>query len=315
MDKKQAKFILASFRPEGADAHDDTFTEALQLAAEDRDLGEWLANERHMDAEFTATLNEIVIPDDLRLHILAVMRGESINDPEEESLMDEMFSDALMALEPPAELKGQILAAMDVQQKELEGNVVSIQESTGAAKKKSGWFNMKGMMSVAAALALGGFLALQVGSLKSDGVMSSQTVQLHTSDIFSASFELDVKESSPEKIKTWLTSRDLPLPSNLPTQLASMERIGCKELSLPETQRGSLICYKGNEGEMIHMIVVKNEMVKDENIPSVDEVSKGDCYFCPKTKWDVARWKDDQNTYIMMSKPKAGEKNTIMRYF
>ena len=48
MDKEHAKFLLQSYRPDGADAQDSDFAEALQLAAEDRDLGEWLANEHSM---------------------------------------------------------------------------------------------------------------------------------------------------------------------------------------------------------------------------------------------------------------------------
>ena len=54
MDKEQAKFILESFRPDGADAHDETFAAALQLAVEDRDLCEWLTHERSTDAKFAA---------------------------------------------------------------------------------------------------------------------------------------------------------------------------------------------------------------------------------------------------------------------
>ena len=54
MDKEQAKFILQSFRPDGADAADTDFAEALQLAVEDRELGEWLADERATDAAFAA---------------------------------------------------------------------------------------------------------------------------------------------------------------------------------------------------------------------------------------------------------------------
>ena len=54
MDKEQAKFILQSFRPDGADAQDPDFAEALALAAQDRELGDWLASERAQDAAFAA---------------------------------------------------------------------------------------------------------------------------------------------------------------------------------------------------------------------------------------------------------------------
>ena len=59
MDKEQARFILRSFRPDGADARDPDFTEALELAMEDRELGDWLANERAFDTAFSQALQTL----------------------------------------------------------------------------------------------------------------------------------------------------------------------------------------------------------------------------------------------------------------
>ena len=53
MDKEQARFILQSFRPDGADAKDPDFAEALAVAAEDRELGDWLAAERALPASIS----------------------------------------------------------------------------------------------------------------------------------------------------------------------------------------------------------------------------------------------------------------------
>ncbi len=39
MDKERAKFVLQSFRPDGADVDDIDFAEALVLATKDRELG------------------------------------------------------------------------------------------------------------------------------------------------------------------------------------------------------------------------------------------------------------------------------------
>ena len=66
MDKEQARFILQSFRPDGADAHDPDFAQALAVAAENRDLGAWLAVERAQDSAFALALSKLEIPDDLR---------------------------------------------------------------------------------------------------------------------------------------------------------------------------------------------------------------------------------------------------------
>ncbi len=52
MDKEEARFILRCFRPDGADAENPDFAQALGWAAKDRELGEWLARERACDAGF-----------------------------------------------------------------------------------------------------------------------------------------------------------------------------------------------------------------------------------------------------------------------
>ncbi|MCP5545336.1 MAG: hypothetical protein H7A49_15675, partial [Akkermansiaceae bacterium] len=70
MDNERARFILRSFRPDGADADDRDFAEALELAVRDRELGEWLARERELDAGFARALERIELPAGLREDIL-----------------------------------------------------------------------------------------------------------------------------------------------------------------------------------------------------------------------------------------------------
>ena len=84
MDKEQARFVLRSFRPDGADGSDRDFAEALALATADRELGEWLAAERAFDAEFARALASIELPENLRDEILqglAASRGVSNHPP------------------------------------------------------------------------------------------------------------------------------------------------------------------------------------------------------------------------------------------
>ena len=114
MDKEQAKFILQSFRPDGADAKDPDFAEALAVAAEDRELGDWLAAERAQDAAFAAALSELAIPAELRENILTVLNGE-VRDDGEFADLDSSFIGALASVTPPAGLRDQILTAMQVE--------------------------------------------------------------------------------------------------------------------------------------------------------------------------------------------------------
>ena len=73
MDKEEARFILRSFRPDGADVNDADFAEALALAMENRELGEWLASERAFDAAFAKALGSIDLPEHLREDIIACL--------------------------------------------------------------------------------------------------------------------------------------------------------------------------------------------------------------------------------------------------
>ncbi|HEY8990944.1 MAG TPA: hypothetical protein VIM46_03130, partial [Luteolibacter sp.] len=113
MDKEHARFILRCFRPDGADAAQPDFAAALQLAAADRELGEWLARERADDAAFARALQAAPVPDGLRDEILtglAAQRGEWAGEAHPD---DGPFIGALASIAPPAALRGEILRAME----------------------------------------------------------------------------------------------------------------------------------------------------------------------------------------------------------
>jgi hypothetical protein len=71
MNTQQAKFILQGYRPNGADAGDATFAEALEQAKLDPILGQWLAREQSLDRAISAKLAEVPAPAGLRESILA----------------------------------------------------------------------------------------------------------------------------------------------------------------------------------------------------------------------------------------------------
>ena len=74
MNSQQAKFILQGYRPNGADAGDATFGEALEHARNDPGLREWFAREQTFDPKVAAKLNEVPVPAGLREAILAGAR-------------------------------------------------------------------------------------------------------------------------------------------------------------------------------------------------------------------------------------------------
>jgi len=306
MDKQQAKFILQSFRPDGADATDEDFAQALQLATQDRELGEWLAEERAADAIFAAALSEIEIPDALRREVLDMMRGIQPDDLEIETEEDRLLCHALGDIQPPVGLRDQIVAAMEM-------------ESAGAVpmssvQKKKSWFPK--VVGLAAALVLGGFLAVQMtGTQGGDRRLTSHEVQQQAGNLLNVNLELDVKDTHPSHLNTWLVSHELPAPRSLPRKLRGLKSIGCKQITLPGDKKASMLCFLRDGGGAVHLVVIRNKDVSDTDLPTIDEVSEDDCYHCPKTNWDVVRWRDEQNTYVLLSRKEGEGKNEILEYF
>jgi anti-sigma-K factor RskA len=75
MNNQEAKFILGAYRPDGRDANDAMFTEALAQAERDPELRAWLERERTFDAAFSKKLKQIEPPSGLRDAIIAGVRA------------------------------------------------------------------------------------------------------------------------------------------------------------------------------------------------------------------------------------------------
>ncbi len=80
MTNNEAKFILNAYRPNGADAGDAAFSEALEQAKRDPALGAWFAREQAHNAAVAAKLREVAAPAGLREAILAGARMGSDAD-------------------------------------------------------------------------------------------------------------------------------------------------------------------------------------------------------------------------------------------
>jgi len=74
MNNQEAKFILGGYRPNGKDAQDQMFCEALKQAQLDPALGAWFAREQAHDRAMASKLAQITPPAGLREAILAGAR-------------------------------------------------------------------------------------------------------------------------------------------------------------------------------------------------------------------------------------------------
>jgi hypothetical protein len=70
MTNKDAAFLLGACRPNGADANDPEFSDALTQAERDPTLKAWFAEQRSTDSAIAARLKAVPVPADLRSRIL-----------------------------------------------------------------------------------------------------------------------------------------------------------------------------------------------------------------------------------------------------
>jgi len=71
VDNREARFILSAYRPDGQDANDQRFVEALDQARRDPILERWFEESVAFDAVATEKLCAVAVPTDLRENILA----------------------------------------------------------------------------------------------------------------------------------------------------------------------------------------------------------------------------------------------------
>jgi hypothetical protein len=70
MNREEAQFILNAYRPNGEDAHDPQFEEALALVRKDPDLARWFAGEQALDAAIAERIHSVSPPPYLTTQLL-----------------------------------------------------------------------------------------------------------------------------------------------------------------------------------------------------------------------------------------------------
>ena len=284
MDKEQARFVLRSFRPDGADAGDPDFAEALKRAVENRELGEWLADERAFDAEFAMALGAVDLPGQLREDIFACLAGERGDFPQAEDMNDAAWIGALASLQPPAFLRDQVIAAMertDVRE------VVRVSFFKRAAIP----------LTAAAGIALAFFITRPADStaLVKNASVPIDAVQAGFIRTYeSPLFNLDEKREDQRLLVQNLEKRKLPCPCCLPPGFRNVKGIGCRELVI-DGKRGSLICFDERENGVIHVVIFRREDVSGE-LPD-----KKRPIFTQCGSWATARWQQGDNVFLLMS--------------
>ena len=288
MDKEKAKFILQSFRPDGADAEDPRFAEALALAVEDRELGEWLARERAADAAFAALLSEVQIPEDLRESVITILTGGGVDG--ELSALDADMVGALSSVRAPDGLRDEILAAMEVS---ASGKVTRFPEKE--RRRAPRWLSAA---AVAAAVVLGALVALSLPPENirvAGGELTPDAIETASIDFFEGPYNLDFKNRPRPQLVSWLTERELPEPGALPAKLIEAPPIGCREMKF-EGKPASLVCFRV-EGGVVHLIVFNLKDIQG----SLPALTDRNCRGCKKSGWAMASWKDQERAMFLLT--------------
>lgn len=285
MDEVQAKFILASFRPNGADADHHDFAEALQLALKQPRLGEWLAEERAMDSRFADALADVPLPGSLREDILQCLAGARSGVPRAEDPLDAALVGRIATIHPPDALRERILAAME---RTAHPETTRPRQVTRFAVP----------LAAAAGVALAWILT---GTREESAPASAESRPLPV-DVVQAGFirtfesplfSFDEQRDDHTVLIEHLESRKLPCPGCLPPGLVEIKGVGCRELVI-DGHRGSIVCFDEPLNGTLHLITFRREDVAGD-LPPRDRPS-----FARKSHWAIARWEDDRHVFLLI---------------
>lgn len=311
MDKEQAKFILGSYRP-GSDAFNDgDFAEALTIAADNRELGEWLAKERAMDDNFTKALASIPLPLHLREDIVGCLDGERHDFPDVDSHQDAAMIGALASVQAPNRLRGDILAAMQRSAPNIASQAAPQVAVTPQASADIVPFWKRFSIPIAAAAGIALALILTPGQepspLATKKRVPLEVVQAGFINTYeSPSFALEVKKEDKDALVENLKSRSLPCPCCLPPGLEGASSIGCRELTI-NGKHGSVICFQQKDIGIVHLVIFRRGDIdgqcKNLEAPCYDN----------KGSWSIARWQNTENVFILIGNAKVEEMKKLFR--
>lgn len=287
--RERYKFILNSYRPDGADSNDPDFAEALQMAAEDRELGAWLAAERAHDAMFAHALQEIELPEGLKEEILSVLEYDGAAT--EHDSIDGDFIGALASISPPEGLREQILSAMEM-------------ESNASASEKVVAFPMWKWASIAvAALVTISFIIINVGSNNGDGSpIAMHELQLQGGNIVSASYEMDVTSNQLTDVNDWFAEQNYPVASDIPKGLAQTAPQGGKKIIINGIEVSVVFFEQKQMGKLFLLIIDSKDVKNIDDLAELGKVSIRECRTCPRYDFTVVSWRKGDKAYMLLTK-------------
>lgn len=301
MDKERARFVLRSFRPDGADTQEVDFAEALLLATSDRELGEWLMRERAFDAEFAEALAHVDLPEGLREKVFLAMIKDGGAFPNVDTKIDSIMIPSIAAIDIPEGLRGRIIVAME--------HTVNITAKT--ERSVFGWKKVGIPLAAAAGIAFAFLMVYDDKptdkiAIESPATIRVEAVQAGFVRLFeSPAFSLDEETKEMPHLISYLREKGLPCGGGyLPPGLVGVKGLGCRELVI-DGKRGSLICFDTENGT-VHLVIFKRSDVTGE-LPDIEHPAieqSGD--------WARASWRKEKYAFSLMA---VSNEDSIAGYF
>ncbi len=189
----------------------------------------------------------------------------------QEGVLDTAMADGLRQVRPPGDLKAQILAG-------------------GRVTRPERWrwplrLALAAIVILAAAIV---FTRLDLGNPEKVTVSDWQKEAL---DFLSNNPQLDLLSPKSAKLTAYLRAHNSPTLRDLPRTLNVLSTIGCKELER-NGRRISIMCFNGEDGKMVHLVITKREGVLDLKVkePMIAE----------HNGWAMATWPEGNHSVMLV---------------
>ncbi len=216
--------------------------------------------------------------------------GEDAHDPTFAKALDQVRHDPAMAawFEEQRRLDEQMMTALAAFPTPSDGRLIA-----GLAvepRRRRFLFRPLALAaSVILMLALGVWALLGDRTLKLPENASLAQISIHLTE---HQHSLGLMSNDLARVRSWLETREGPVPGELPPGLARLALIGCETW---KTTRGrvSLICFMGEGQQVAHLYIFEGDESRGD-LPPMNAPS-----FSRENDWLLASWQDGRQAYVL----------------
>ncbi|MGC6424977.1 MAG: hypothetical protein ACON4O_08345 [Lentimonas sp.] len=253
MNREEAKNILQLCRPGvAADLEDPLIAEAFQMLEQDSELMVWFEQQQAFDTEFSAQLENIEPPADLKASILAGMRAhQKIADAPEPETDPDLAPEPFFASSEP-DLDPDSVPEPLFEKPKTSKNTAP--QTCNASWWRSPWIGIAALLVLMLVFTQ---LPRESGDrrpARTDPALSGLppilpflSEQIDEMKFFS----FDKRDRDVNTLRAYLASKGAPSPKDLPQELAKIGTLGCVTFNF-EGSKLSMICF--DDGNVYHLI-------------------------------------------------------------